>query len=422
MLSDTSPDDQDRFQCPGEPGTIGRAVHLARLADGYPACRQCPYRDDVAGLSERAKRKLPSVRTPKRLLDLVCDEGITGSLHEDLDPVLAGRIGAAFGISLGDRRDATAVYPTVLVAGDGRPVTQRHFAKVVEKLRWAGCDVVDLGTVPCPALSWAMGELGAEGGLYLGNPLGSPHGLAICFYGRDGEPLTEDSALRAIVTQAGLEPNRPVRRSGTATRADALRDYESRLADSFHGLRPLRFLLHTTCHPVGTCLARLLKETACKMVLRPSETSLPDEPLSQSGGHFAASIDDDGRRCRLWDERGIPVPLERLFLLIAGRVLGPEPSDRTIVVDESLFAAWPPTIRQAGLVLRGSAPLASQLFGTMVSEKAALGADRHGRLWYREANGRVLADALGTLTLLLGILSDGDRPFSEVLDDDVPAY
>ena len=201
-------------------------------------------------------------------------------------------------------------------------MTQRHFAKVVERLRWAGCDAVDVGTVPSPALAWATGELGADGGLYLGNPFGSRHTAAFCFYGREGEPLTGDSALRAIVTQAGSEPNRPVRRSGTATRADALRGYESRLADSFHGLRPLRFVLHTTCHPVGACLGRLLKETACKMVLRRSETSLPDEPLSESGGHFAACIDNDGRRCRLWDERGIPVPFERLFLLIARRVLG----------------------------------------------------------------------------------------------------
>lgn len=416
------PNDQDRFQCPGEPGTIGRAVHLARLTDGYPACRHCRYRDDVEGLSDRLKQRLPSAQASGKPADFVCNEGLLGNLHEGFDPIMVGRFAAGFGLFLREEREATTAYPTVVFAGDGRPVTQRHYAKVIEQLRWAGCDVVDLGSLPCPALSWAIGELVADGGLYLGNPAGDPHKAGVRFYRDAGTPLTEHTALEAISDWAESEPCRPVRVAGTASRPESLPAYESRFTDSYHGLRPLRFLLHTTCPPVGACLVRLLRETACKMVLRESETCLPHEQLSESGGHFAASIDDDGRRCHLWDERGTPVPFERLMQLIAKIVCGTEPSDRRIVVDQRLLVSLRPRFQQAGLTLHGCGRLSSELFGAMVSEEAALGADQHGRLWYRESNGRVIADALGTLTLVLGKLSDGDRSLSEVLDDEVPGY
>ena len=50
------------FQCPGESHPISRAVHLARLAGFYPACLNCPSRDDVSLVSERKSRQFEEVR------------------------------------------------------------------------------------------------------------------------------------------------------------------------------------------------------------------------------------------------------------------------------------------------------------------------------------------------------------------------
>jgi hypothetical protein len=56
---------------------------------------------------------------------------------------------------------------------------------------------------------------------------------------------------------------------------------------------------------------------------------------------------------------------------------------------------------------------------------APLGADRSGRIWYYHSEGArqgyCTADALRTITLLLEILSQSDRPLSEVLDAAWPA-
>ena len=413
--------DQHDFQCPGEPGKISRAVHLARLADGYPACRQCQYRDDATGLSERSRQKVPAAQTASGLHDYVCEDGMVGNLHEGFDATLAGQFAAGFGLLLRDELGTTTRNPSVAVAGDGRPVTQRHFAEIVEKLRWAGCDVIELGSVPCPALLWATGELATDGGLYVGNPTGNAHRAGIRFVGSDGKPVTELATLKAICARIEAVPARPVRVSGIASRAEAMRPYEARFADFFHGLRPLRFLLHTTCRPAGICLERLLQETACKMVLRDSETAMPAEPLSESGGHFAAAVEDDGQRCRLWDERGEPVSFERLLLLLTRIIHGNEPAGQTIVVQDGLPETPTLELQRYGLTVRSCGPLPSDVHAAMVSSMAPLGADQGGRIWYGEPNERVIADALGTLTLLLRKLSGGDRPLSEVLDAEVPS-
>jgi len=335
---------------------------------------------------------------------------------------VAGRFAAGFGLLLRDGAEMAKQYPSVAVASDGRPVVQRHLAECVEQLRWAGCHVIELGSVPCPALPWSIEELEVDGGLYLGNPAENAHTAGVRFFGGKGEPITGLTSLRPICARAEGTLNRPVRVSGEATRADAMSLYESRFADSFHGLRPLRFLLHTTCRPAGVCLKRLLAETACRMTLQESDRGIPGKSLPESGGHFAAAIDDDGRRCRLWDERGIPVPFEKLLLLLVRIICGDEPSGRGVVVEDGLSQTLLSAPKQSGLIVRDCGSLPSDVYTAMVGSGAVLGADSTGHIWYGEPGGRVIADALGTLTLVLGKLSDGDRPFSEVLDEETAGF
>ncbi|OHB72060.1 MAG: hypothetical protein A2V70_05605 [Planctomycetes bacterium RBG_13_63_9] len=58
----------------------------------------------------------------------------------------------------------------------------------------------------------------------------------------------------------------------------------------------------------------------------------------------------------------------------------------------------------------------SAMAGAMLGEEALVGGGTSGRLWHRR--GRFgLPDGLMTLTLLLVILSQSDRPLSRVLDE-----
>ena len=404
------------FQCPDEPGKISRAVHLARLTGGYPACRRCSHRDDVEGLSRREQRRIPPPETTKTPRDFLGDETVVGDLHGGFDPALVGRFAAAFGMLLREQHPVDATYPTVALASDGRPATGRHLAEAAERLRWVGCDLVDMGTVPCPALSWSMAEHGFDGGLYLGNPPSKPHTAGIRFFQRGAVPLAGHESLAPICAHAESLPTRPVRTSGNAGKVDAIGVYVARFAESFHALRPLRFQLHTTCRPAGVVLARLLANTACRMVLHDEEGCCPSGSSFEDTGHFGSLIDEDGCRCNVWDERGTAVPFEQLFLLLARRFSRREPDPTTIVLEEGCPDGLDAALVERGFQICRCAEPGSVLCEVMAAEKAALGADGRGRIWYAEPGGPAVPDALGTLTLLLGILSEGDRPLSEVLD------
>ena len=84
------------YRCPGETYRISRAVHLGRLASFYPACRDCPRRDDTAGLSARQIRQLAEVGSRARQQPLFHAEGVGNVAINDLSPSLARRIAIEF--------------------------------------------------------------------------------------------------------------------------------------------------------------------------------------------------------------------------------------------------------------------------------------------------------------------------------------
>ncbi|MHB8903425.1 MAG: hypothetical protein ACYC6Y_32070, partial [Thermoguttaceae bacterium] len=173
-----------------------------------------------------------------------------------------------------------------------------------------------------------------------------------------------------------------------------------------------------TCRPLQPCVERLLDATACRMLFRQTPRPLPDTPLAEPPGHLAVAVDDDGRRCRVWDERGQPVPFDRLLLLLARIVLPAAPQRRPVVLDEALPPALSATLRHRGLDVRHCDRLPGQMYAAMSDSGAARGADRPRRLWYAEPGKPPIADALVTLALLLARLSQTDAPLSQVLDGD----
>ena len=76
-------------------------------------------------------------------------------------------------------------------------------------------------------------------------------------------------------------------------------------------------------------------------------------------------------------------------------------------------------IRAAGgrVVLSGARR--AEMAAAMRAHGGLLGGGQTGRFWY-DCDGLALPDALRTLTLLLVLLSQSDRPLSEVLDRRVP--
>jgi hypothetical protein len=380
------------YRCPGETASISRAVHLGRLATFHAACRQCPRRDDTAGLSARHLRQLAEVGSRTDRPPLFHAEGVGKVAINDLGPSLARRIAIEFARRITDPAAGEGKSRAAAVVGsDGRLATAAIVAAIVEGIGWTGCETIDIGPASAPCTARAIQHLAADGGIFVGNAHGAPHQVGLKFWFR-AEPLSQGGLLDEIVdslqTGSGAATiDRPTRTFGPLRRFAAADVYLNDLRPAYHALRPLRFVLNCTAKPVVAYLEELVRNVACRTI--PAETTSGlGEQVVATGAHFGMQIDDDGENSQVVDERGRSVAAEHLLAVIAGEFAGPS--------------------------IRGE-ERRQQTFRRMQEGRAALAVDTVGRLWYASPYAAA-PDALRTLTLLLVLLSRDDLAFSVVLD------
>lgn len=426
------------YRCPGERYAISRAVHLGRLARFYPGCRNCKHRHDTGTLSQRQAKRLSETEHRGHKPALFQAEEVGGIALGTLTPRTVHDVAAALGICLvrglldplsASARAAHAEprESAVIVAGDGRPAAAELMAAACEGLRWAGCNVVDLGPASTACLLFAADHLGAAGGILVGSGQGGPHRVGLKLFGPGAIPLSHDRGLDVVQRQFEQGIDRPTRRFGGLRRFQSERPYLDLLRPHYHAIRPLRFVLDNACRPVEDYLNQLITGLACRAVAGSADGARLSKRVVAEEAHFGLHIDDDGERCRAVDERGREVAPGRLLRLIARRLVADRrESAGAIVVSRDVVPRdidWP----QAGggpgpygtIEVVRSEPTRAAMAAAMRRSEAACGGTPDGRIWYG-AVAAPLPDALHTLTHLLALLSRSDRPFSLVLDREAP--
>ena len=436
------------FTCPGQKHPISRAVHLGRLAAFYPECRQCPHRNDTATLSPRQVEQLQEVESHGRVRSLFHDEGAGGVYLNDFTPAAARGIAAAFGAMLRNQRaepvasgqgtgasksgikdqkseienqkseisnsQSPIPNPSVVLAGDGRPITAELTAAVGEGLRSCGCNVIDIGPATAACLAFAVNHLSAAGGILVGNPGHQPQVVGMQFWIAGPQPLSTDDGLEPVIEryQSGIDS--PVRNYGELRRLQAQRHYLAAIEEHYHALRPLRVVVDSASGPQLDCFQQLAGSVACQVLPRRVASCDLSEQLRAESAHFAARIDGDGETCRVFDEQGNAIPPERLLLLLARHG-----SSETIIQEEGISRSVINKLEQQGLLVVCGGARRAEMAAAMCEHRATLGGGPSGRFWH-SVDGVPLPDALMTVTQLLVILSRNDAPLSKVLDRDAP--
>ncbi len=452
--------EQRDYLCPGEQSPISRSVHLGRLARFYPACRQCPQRDDTGSLSTRQVERLVEAQLRGGSKPLFGDEGAGGVYLNDFGPDAAREMAAALGILLQTKSPRTAcegsasehpifsasrgepphavrglsvehvahdaadcenayeplaTEPVVVIAGDGRPSAGELVAAVCEGLRWAGCHVVDIGPASSACLGFAIDHLQTAGGVFVGNPGCEVQTVGLKFFGGSG-PLSGGGPLDQLREIYDAGPDRPTRTYGSLRRFQAEGPYLAVAAESYHALRPLRFVLDSACRPLAGYLQKLTKPVACEIFPRRTTRDRFSEQVVDDAAHFGVRVDGDGERCEVFDERGRRVSAGRMLVLLARHLRFAKPQAAVVVEDDTL----PALVRAIGDPVVLSDARRSEMASAMRVHKAIIGGGPSGRFWHVD-HGPPLPDALGTVTALLEILSRSDRPLSEVLDREAAA-
>jgi phosphomannomutase/phosphoglucomutase len=312
--------------------------------------------------------------------------------------------------------------PVAALGADGSPRSPELVAAAAEGLRWAGCGVVDVGPVTSACFTLALHHLEADGGILAAS--GEGVGAVGLKFWHGASPLSAGEAMDEIRRLFETGVNRPTRRYGPIYRFPAETSYLAGLSGHYHALRPLGVVVETTSRPLLAYLDTLTAHTACRIIpCRKAPQRLADL-IRQEKAHFGVGVDSDAECCQAVDESGRAIPPERLFLLVARHLLAGQPGAAVV-----LEAGWSESLAQAiaGLGSRvvPSGPRRAEMARQVCGHCAPLGADRSGRIWYYYSEGArrgyCTADALRTITLLLEILSQSDRPLSEVLDAAWPA-
>ncbi len=372
--------------CPGDGALISHSIHLGRLAAFYPPCRNCEHRDARLSAGKPSATGSPPpnrAALPDVAQDLFGDEGLLGVVENQIDARVVRSFAAAVGIEARESRrcrergDAT---PRLALAADGRSVAADLLAAASEGARHAGCRIVELEPLTAPALATSIVDIGADGGLFIGNSIGAAHTVGVRAWDAEGAPLSAGDRLTRIrrIYQAGAA--RPVRSGGGVERRAVAAAYLASCEPLFHALRPLRFILDTSSPVFNAWIGRLTSATACRVLVARGPLSEPSSQPNKIAAHpprhgrplwanfrerrvrslaaqtfddhadFGIWIDGDGERASIVDERGRVVSSERLLLALAPFGVASPAADALLLLGRLL-----------ALLSRSDAPLSAVL-------------------------------------------------------------
>ena len=280
-----------------------------------------------------------------------CD--IRGIYPTEIDEAAVRRIGRAMA--------ATHPGGRMAVGGDVRVSTPALKSAFIEGLTSGGMRVTDIGTVPTPAMYYALARGGFDGGATVTASHNPPkyNGIKFMF---DNAPVTRKDidALKAVY-DAGQFEDRP----GSLDVAPLTRDYLDSMAARFHATKPLKIVLDAgngVMSEVAPAAFRRSGYEAVELFCEPdgrfpnrdpnpaeySHLSAACAKVVEAGADFGVAFDGDGDRAVFIDETGHAVQNEKSLVLFIRHLLKDRPTP--VVYDQKSSSA----VKRAILAMDGT--------------------------------------------------------------------
>ena len=349
---------------------------------------------------------------------------IRGTVPEQLDEDIAGRVGAAFARFAAD--DGAG---RVLVARDMRPSGVGLAAAFAEGVTGQGLDVVDLGMASTDLIYFAAGKLDAPGAMFTAshNPA-QYNGIKLCLAG--ARPVGQDTGLARIKADAegGLPP---ADRQGSTSSQDvigAYADHVRSFADA-KVLRPLR-IVADTANGMGGLVAPAVFEGLpfdVEYLYQELDGTFPNHPADpiqaenlrdlqarvlERGADIGLAFDGDADRVFLVDEHAQPVSGSLTTALVATGMLARHPG-ATILHNLICSKAVPEVIRENGGTPVRTKVGHSFIKQVMLETGAVFGGEHSGHYYFRE-NYRADSGLVATMVVLEQLCAAA-VPLSELL-------
>ncbi|HWU52312.1 MAG TPA: phosphomannomutase/phosphoglucomutase, partial [Tahibacter sp.] len=329
--------------------------------------------------------KLPLDRSIFRAYDI---RGIVG---KTLDRDIARAIGRAIG-SEGVERGLSEI----VVGRDGRLSGPDLSAGLIEGLRQAGMNVIDIGQVPTPLVYFATYHLNTGCGVSLTGSHNPPdyNGFKIVL---GGETLAEQ-AIQSLY--ARIAENRFTSGSGSLQAMDVIADYIDRVVGDIQIEHRLRVVVDCGNGVPGIVAPAVLEGIGCEVMPLycevdgefpnhhpdPSDLhNLSDLILTvkQVGADLGLAFDGDGDRLGVVTKSGEVIFPDRLLMLFAKDVLVRNPG-ATIIYDVKCTGKLQPEILR-----HGGSPVMWKTGHSLIKAKmretdAALAGEMSGHFFFKE--------------------------------------
>jgi len=350
---------------------------------------------------------------------------IRGVVGPDLNPTVATLIGQA----IGSEMQSQGLHD-VVVGRDGRLSGPELSNALIDGLRRAGCNVLDIGMAPTPVVYFASYHLRAGSCVAVTGSHNPPdyNGFKIVIGGEtlSGDAITD--LYRRIQEGRLQRADSP----GDLQQREVINDYVQRIADDVQLDRPLKVVADAGNGVAGAVAPQLLEAIGAEVIPLycdvdgsfPNHHPDPSDPhnledLVQMVKRFDADIgvafDGDGDRLGVVTKEGKVIFADRLLMLFAADVLQRNPG-AMVIYDVKC------TGKLSDYILRnGGSPMMWKTGHSLMKAKmretdAELAGEMSGHFFFKE-RWFGFDDGLYAAARLLEILAQRDEEPSEVLDE-----
>ncbi len=325
---------------------------------------------------------------------------VRGIYGEQITEEIATRIGAAVRAVLDD--DAIATNPTVVVSRDMRDHSQPLCAALIEGIRSSGLDVLDIGLATTPMNYFAIGHLGAAGGVQVTashNPA-RYNGFKLSLDG--ARPAAGEQGIPLLEKVATGAPAPPAAQPGRLRTASIFDDYQRHVLSFLkrpQGARTLKVAVDAA-NGMGSLYEPILRQLGIELLPLYFELdgSFPNHeanPLKlenlrdlcqlvrESGADLGVCFDGDADRAAFVDERGLAVGSDLATALIGGELLEREPGKHVVYDLRSSRAVAEYLTEKGGIPVRERVGH-SFIKATMRDNDGIFGGELAGHYYFRD--------------------------------------
>jgi phosphomannomutase / phosphoglucomutase len=355
---------------------------------------------------------------------------IRGVVGPDIDDSVAEHIGRAFATLLRRRLEGNGA-PVIALGRDNRLTSDTLAAAVSRGITAAGVDVLDVGTVPTPALSFAAAHWQTDAGLQVTGSHNPPdyNGFKMSLRGGSlyGDKIQQ---LRRMIEEEDFESGQ-----GEVERRPVIPTYIETLADKSSVDRPLKVVVDCGNGSGSLVAVDLLRAVSDKLDIVPlfceSDGRFPNHhpdpvvdknledlirTVRETAADLGVAFDGDADRIGAVDDQGNIVRGDILLLLFALDLVERHGPGQPVVFDVKCSQALPQVLAAAG-----GRPIMSQTGHSLIKKRMK----EEGSLLSGELSGHIMFaddyygfdDALYAAALLISIVSREDRSLSSRLEE-----